>query len=69
MLKEYAFSVPSGAKRANDVPHLAKAGAGCQTEMNRALREAATGMPLTAENLAAVVTKAVAKASRRPVAT
>lgn len=36
MLKEYAFSVPSGAKRANDVPHLAKAGAGCQTEMNRA---------------------------------
>ena len=98
MLKEYAFSAPSGAKRANDVPHLAKlqaraqpnktrvtmwidedvvaafraratkAGAGCQTEMNRALREAATGTPLTAENLAAVVTKAVAKASRRPVA-
>ena len=41
----------------------AKAGAGYQTEMNRALREAATGTPLTAENLAAV-----AKASRKPVA-
>ena len=46
----------------------AKAGAGYQTEMNRALREAAMGTPLTAENLAAVVTKAVAKASRKPVA-
>jgi len=99
MLQKYAFSAPSGAKRANDVPHLAKlqaqaqpkktrvtmwieeevvvafraraakAGAGCQTEMNRALREAATGTPLTAENPAAVVTKAAAKASRKPVAT
>lgn len=42
----------------------AKAGAGYQTEMNRALRDAATGTALTAENLASVVTKAVAKASR-----
>jgi hypothetical protein len=36
--------------------------------MNRASRVSATGTPLTAENLAAVVTKAVAKASRKPVA-
>lgn len=32
--------------------------------MNRALREAASGTPLTAENLSALVLKAVAKASR-----
>lgn len=91
MRKEYDFS---GAKRANDVPHLAKlqaraqpnktrvtmwvdedviaafreraakGGSGYQTEMNRALRDAATGTPLTTENLSAIVLKAVAKASR-----
>ena len=42
----------------------AKGGVGYQTEMNRALREAATGTPLTAENLSVVVTKAFMKASR-----
>jgi uncharacterized protein (DUF4415 family) len=42
----------------------AAGGSGYQTEMNRALREAATGTPLTAENLSAIVLKAVAKASR-----
>ena len=91
MRKEYDFA---GAKRAKDVPHLAKlqaraqpnktrvtmwvdedviaafreraakGGSGYQTEMNRALRDAATGTPLTAENLDAIVLKAVAKASR-----
>lgn len=95
MRKEIDFSPSSGAKRAKDVPHLAKlqaraqpnkarvtmwidedvvaafreraakSGSGYQTEMNRALREAATGTPLTAENLSAVVAKAVAKASQR----
>lgn len=94
MRKEYDFSPASGAKRAKDVPHLAKlqaraqpnktrvtmwidedvvaafreraaaGGSGYQTEMNRALREAATGTPLTAENLSGIVLKAVAKASR-----
>ena len=39
-------------------------GVGYQTEMNRALREAATGMPLTAENLSAVVSKARMKVAR-----
>ncbi len=91
MRKEYDFS---GAKRAKDVPYLAKlqaraqpnktrvtmwvdedviaafreraakGGSGYQTEMNRALRDAATGTPLTTENLSAIVLKAVAKASR-----
>jgi hypothetical protein len=42
----------------------AAGGSGYQTEMNRALREAATGTPLTAENLSAIVLKAVARASR-----
>jgi uncharacterized protein (DUF4415 family) len=46
----------------------AKGGVGYQTEMNRALREAATGTPLTAENLSAVVTKAMLKASRTAAA-
>jgi uncharacterized protein (DUF4415 family) len=46
----------------------AKGGVGYQTEMNRALREAATGTPLTAENLISVVTKAMRKASRNAVA-
>jgi uncharacterized protein (DUF4415 family) len=94
MRKQHDFSPASGAKRAKDVPHLAKlqaraqpnktrvtmwidedvvaafreraaaGGLGYQTEMNRALREAATGTPLTAENLSAIVLKAVAKASR-----
>jgi uncharacterized protein (DUF4415 family) len=94
MRKDYDFSAASGAKRAKDVPHLAKLqareqpnktritmwvdedvvatfraratkeGSGYQTEMNRALREAASGTPLTAENLSALVLKAVAKASR-----
>jgi uncharacterized protein (DUF4415 family) len=98
MRKEYDFSPASGAKRAKDVPHLAKlqaraqpnktrvtmwidedvvaafreraaaGGSGYQTEMNRALREAATGTPLTAENLSAIVLKAVAKASRVVIA-
>ncbi len=97
MRKEYDFSLKSGAKRAKDVPHLAKlqaraqpnktrvtmwidedvvaafreraanGGSGYQTEMNRALREAATGTPLTAENLGAVVQKAIAKALRAAV--
>jgi uncharacterized protein (DUF4415 family) len=94
MRKEYDFSPAGGAKRAKDVPHLAKlqaraqpsktrvtmwidedvvaafreraalARSGYQTEMNRALREAATGTPLTAENLSAIVLKAVKNASR-----
>jgi len=41
-----------------------KRGVAYQTEMNRALREAATGTPLTAENLGAVVSKALMKATR-----
>jgi uncharacterized protein (DUF4415 family) len=94
MRKQYDFSPAGGAKRAKDVPHLAKlqaraqpnktrvtmwidedvvaafreraaaGGSGYQTEMNRALREAATGTPLTAENLSAIVLKAISKASR-----
>ena len=42
----------------------ARGRSGYQTEMNRALRDAATGTPLTAENLSALVQKAVVKASR-----
>jgi uncharacterized protein (DUF4415 family) len=78
MHKEYDFSPTSGAKRAKDVPHLAKLQARAQPNKTRvtmwidedvvaAFRERAAqgGSGYQTEmNLSAVVLKAVAKASR-----